>query len=244
MSYLSRALFDVAYYNTMLATRCMQIIATDGPQNSLQNQVSALLGDSADFHSGSLSAVVVACNFWMDHLEVAQNIDMNTIHGLVKSQLGVPALLAAVIKGHGNVCRMLLASHASYHAGADYVRAAESPKYLLSPLLYEAAKRGYADVCEALLEEGGADVNCRVHLSDGENSTTALHVACWYSNVDVIKILLKYRADCHAKDSGGNIPSYYATGEAFHVVYEYMKTLKDTEEESEMVRIYLDRHVS
>src|SRR5206468_12230693 len=61
--------------------------------------------------------------------------------------------------------------------------------------LWEAAKRGDVKTVEALLAKG-VDVNAK-----SAYGATALHFACDKGQVEVVKLLLKHKADGNAKDT-------------------------------------------
>lgn len=67
-------------------------------------------------------------------------------------------------------------------------------------LLYIAARNGYNDICQFLLEEG-MDPN-EIQASE----STPLHGAAFYNQNDTIKLLLEYGAKTNIKNFEGNLP--------------------------------------
>lgn len=66
-------------------------------------------------------------------------------------------------------------------------------------LLYIAAKNGFYEICEFLLEEG-MDPN-----ETQSTNSTPLHGAAFYNHFSVVKLLLEYGAKTNLENSGGNI---------------------------------------
>ncbi len=75
------------------------------------------------------------------------------------------------------------------------------------PMLIEISMRGYTDTVKALLE-GGAATNVR-----NDRGWTPLHMAVFFSHIDVTQVLLERRADVSARTEFGMTPLHYATQE-------------------------------
>ncbi|KAJ3280086.1 palmitoyltransferase akr1, partial [Borealophlyctis nickersoniae] len=136
-----------------------------------------------------------------------------------KDDMGRTALVCAVTAGSEEVCRMLFKGGASLSAAEGYYP---------SPLLYEAAKRGYHGVCASLLEDGGANVNCRgtglgSDRKGGEVHKTPLHIACDLNHLEVASVLLSHGADVSLQDADGLLPEGYATGQCTCLIQRHKK---------------------
>jgi len=73
-----------------------------------------------------------------------------------------------------------------------------------SPLM-EAAEKGHSKVCNYLISEKKANLEAR---NDYQN--TALTLAAWKNNTEVINLLLQHNADVRAKGKGGYHAAYIA----------------------------------
>lgn len=72
--------------------------------------------------------------------------------------------------------------------------------YLGRSLLYIAARNGYVDICQFLLEEG-MDPN-----EIQSSGSTPLHGASFYNQYDTVKLLLEYGSKTDIKNFNGNSP--------------------------------------
>nr|XP_061826937.1 ankyrin repeat domain-containing protein 50 [Nerophis lumbriciformis]XP_061826939.1 ankyrin repeat domain-containing protein 50 [Nerophis lumbriciformis] len=104
---------------------------------------------------------------------------------------GHSALSAALLEGHAEVAELLM------RRGADTdVRDAEG-----RPLLYLLVLEDRLDMATVLIEKGGVPMESR----DSEGRT-AVHVASWQGNVDMVVLLLKHGANPNAQDTEGRPP--------------------------------------
>ncbi|KAJ1555926.1 hypothetical protein HK405_010446, partial [Cladochytrium tenue] len=58
--------------------------------------------------------------------------------------------------------------------------------------------RKHSDICEMLLSNGSADVNCRGSVQ--ELRRTPLHIAAWNRDAEVAEVLIKHEANLTIKD--------------------------------------------
>ncbi|TPX35283.1 hypothetical protein SmJEL517_g02292 [Synchytrium microbalum] len=163
------------------------------------------------------SHIRYACQNWFDHLEKAGTIDEPIITELRAfcEWYGSAALVQQVQRGSDKIVKLLL----RYGRGPELLRRTDDAetRYLPSPLLYEAAKAGHDQVCEALLQYGGADVNCRGfsygdNLQEGERHRPALIIASMNKHTKVVKVLLdggadKTLGDAHDDDVKSFVPT-------------------------------------
>ena len=77
--------------------------------------------------------------------------------------------------------------------------------YFVSPLV--AALAGKHFPTAEILRDKGAHPNVR-----GFNSTTPLHSAAYYGDLQIIQVLLEYKADVEAQDIYGNTPLLFLSG--------------------------------
>ena len=85
-----------------------------------------------------------------------------------------------------------------------------------STLLHYAARRGWSDVCRTLVEQ----YQCRVDETDDAGSN-ALHTACVFGEVAVVKYLLTLRsvlANIAARDRHGRTPLERVTANKYEVL--------------------------
>ena len=68
-------------------------------------------------------------------------------------------------------------------------------------LLYIAARNGFNDICEFLMEEGIIDPN-----ETQKTKSTPLHGAAYYGQISTVDLLLNYGAKTKVKNAGGNTP--------------------------------------
>jgi ankyrin repeat protein len=103
---------------------------------------------------------------------------------------GRPVLLWAIQEGHLNVVKVLVAAGASLKRRDDHG---------FTPL-YQAAGEGNVQIVKFLLKSG-VDVNHRTQHG------TALHVACAYRHLKIVKVLLDHGADPSVCDNEGHTPA-------------------------------------
>uniref|UniRef100_A0A1A8VCX1 Uncharacterized protein n=1 Tax=Nothobranchius furzeri TaxID=105023 RepID=A0A1A8VCX1_NOTFU len=104
---------------------------------------------------------------------------------------GHSALSAAFLEGHADVAELLM------KRGADTdVRDAEG-----RPLLYLLVLNNCLDMAALLIEKGGVPLESR----DSEGRT-ALHVASWQGNVEIVGLLLNHGANPNTQDAEGRPP--------------------------------------
>jgi ankyrin repeat protein len=108
------------------------------------------------------------------------------------SPLGASALEEACFRGQLEAASLLLAH------GADAAAAGDGGE---TPLMFASAN-GYADVVALLLAHGCGDIDRR----DVLNGWTALHDACLYGYVRVVRALLGAGGDAHVVDHNGETP--------------------------------------
>jgi ankyrin repeat protein len=107
----------------------------------------------------------------------------------------VSPLAAALGAGHFKIAQLL------FQRGADVdVRGC----YNRTPLLGVSC-RGHLQIAQWLLGR-----NANTNLRDETNGWTPLHSAAFYGHVDVVRLLLQYKADSNSQDSGDQIPLHKA----------------------------------
>lgn len=115
------------------------------------------------------------------------------------------ALHYAAFFGHAETCSILI----KYDAPVDCVENLDKQ----TPLIF-AAKNGHVDCVRVLIEEG----NSNPEKCD-KFSRTALHYACMFGQIEVVKYLLTLGVNANASDSSSNTPAHFAAG------FGYLKIL-------------------
>ena len=83
--------------------------------------------------------------------------------------------------------------------------------YYLTPFIAALAARHLQTA--KFLYQNGADPDIR-----GRHGMTPLYSAAYYGDVEMVRILLKYKADVHARNARGETPSIFALGSFNHGV--------------------------
>ena len=130
----------------------------------------------------------------------ARNKHDNVVHALLsdsqclvdaKGQDGYTALHHSCIYGHVDIVRTLVNHKANVNARTDR---GDSPLTL-------AAMNKHDNVVHALL----SDSQCLVDAK-GQDGYTALHHSCIYGHVDVVRTLVKHKANVNARTDRGDTP--------------------------------------
>ena len=124
----------------------------------------------------------------------------NVVHALLsdsqclvdaKGQGGYTALQYSCRYGHVDIVRTLVKHKANVNARTD---SDDTPLTL-------AAENGHDNVVHAFL----SDFQCLVDVK-GQDGYTALHYSCRYGHVDIVRTLLKYKANVNARTENGDTP--------------------------------------
>ncbi|KAM6910437.1 B-cell lymphoma 3 protein homolog [Xenentodon cancila] len=159
------------------------------------NIVEALLSAGADpaaLDRHGQTAFHLCCEY--DHsecLSVILSLCSSSTCLEIRNFEGLSPLHLAVMQGHKDLSKMLLA------AGADIN--AMDIKSGLSPLMH-AVESNNADMVRFLIENA-CDVN-----SQSYSGNTALHIACGRGQVDIVRLLLKSGADSSLKNYHNDTP--------------------------------------
>ncbi|KAI9893551.1 MAG: hypothetical protein M1814_006347 [Vezdaea aestivalis] len=115
-------------------------------------------------------------------------------------------LIAASIKNHKEIVKLLLENGADIHAKGNYGETA----------LHEAASRGHEAIIKLLLENG-ADIHAKSDYGE-----TALHKATSRGHEAIIKLLLENGADIHAKSDYGETALHKATSRGHEAIIKLL----------------------
>jgi ankyrin repeat protein len=128
------------------------------------------------------------------------------------NRVGQTALCRAVYFGHEDIAKLLV----SRGAGINKV----GPHYLFTPL-HAAAKSGQSTIGQWLIENGA-----RVDAQEGISGYTPLMIATSYGRQDMVKVLIKARANPHIKGFDGaalpDLINYAGRPEIARLLEEYM----------------------
>lgn len=121
------------------------------------------------------------------------------------------ALHYAAYFGHAETCRVLIQNNCPVDTMENLDKQ--------TPLLY-ATKNGYLDCVRVLIEEGHANPE-----KCDKFARNALHLACIYGHLDIVRYLLSIGVDADAPDSSQNYPTHYAAAYGYidilHLLIEY-----------------------
>ena len=130
-------------------------------------------------------------------MEAARHGHDNIVHALlsnsgcqvnIKGQDGYTALHYSCRYGHIDIMRTLVKHKADVNAITDSGDTS----------LMLAARHGHDNIVHALLSNSGCQVNIK-----GQDGYTALHYSCRYGHIDIMRTLVKHKADVNAiTDSG------------------------------------------
>ena len=197
------------------------------------NVVHALLCDSqcrvnAKGQDG-YTALHYSCIY--GNVDIARTLVKHNANVNARTDSGDTPLTLAAMNRHDNVV----------HALSDYdceVLAKDKDAY--TALLHSSCERGYVGIVMALLTDHKADVNYRIHSGDtliilaaickqepivhallsdsgclvdakNQDGYTALHYSCKYGHIDIVKTLVKHKANVNARTDSGNTPLTLAT---------------------------------
>ncbi|TPX38086.1 hypothetical protein SmJEL517_g00124 [Synchytrium microbalum] len=200
-----------------LAASCITILNKELVFTSVTSpyyKVATMLG-KISMPNGHLDYV---CRYWMDHLG-SVSVDSAILDEFRKVH-GVEALLAAIDVGNGGICTQLL-NTVNPEIGVQLFNQAETGRHLPNPLLFEAAKRGFASVCDALLRYGRAKVNAKGSM--GKYKWTPLHVACYFNQQEVVEVLVKHNADWKILDEDRKQPLGWASGKTWNILNDWIQ---------------------
>jgi ankyrin repeat protein len=128
------------------------------------------------------------------------------------NRVGQTALCRAAYFGHESIAKLLV----SHRAGINKA----GPHYRMTPL-HAAAKSGQSAIGKWLIENGA-----RVDAQEGISGYTPLMIATSYGRQDMVKVLIKARANPHIKGFDGaalpDLINYAGQPEIARLLEEYM----------------------
>ena len=133
-------------------------------------------------------------------IQMIQFLLRNKININHQSVSGETALYIAARCGYAEIVDVLM------KAGAN-PRLLKREKQFQNAALHAAVSGGHLGAVKAMLDNG-ADVNIRT--KGGFGLQTPLHVAVYNRNVEMVKLILKYKPDLRARDDVGATPLAYA----------------------------------
>ncbi|TPX32722.1 hypothetical protein SmJEL517_g04191 [Synchytrium microbalum] len=202
---------DLDKAESLMAKQCMTAFPTSLEFEIVQSQIERLKGSALQL---TPSYVRYAYKYWADHLNAVKDMkdDLKQALADTVANFGRPMLIVAVVKGLPNAVKYIL----QVGGRGRLLKQAEAVGYFLSPMLFEATVAVMPQVCEALLEYGEADIDCR---SNDYLRTTPLYICGFQQDsLDLLKVFLRYGADMDAKATTGTKAEQVATGAALQVL--------------------------
>ncbi len=125
-------------------------------------------------------------------------------------------LIMAASRGHVDCCRLLLDKGADPNAYGMFGGTRHTA-------LQSAARSGHGEVVKMLLDRG-------IGPNEKQGSTSALHRACRWNHIDIVKVLVAAGADITStKEWSGNTPLQFAVKYENNYIAAYLKPMVTTE---------------
>ncbi|TPX35066.1 hypothetical protein SmJEL517_g02378 [Synchytrium microbalum] len=190
-----------------LAKKCLDALPLSLKVESIQVQIERLRGITPSSNP-ALSRYVL--NHWCDHLNSVEQLDseLTTILTRTLQHYGRAMLIVAVLKNFPVALKYIL----KLGGGSYLLKATEKLNCFQTPILFEAATSDHADICETLLEYGGADVDA---VNNELERVTALYI-CSFSHTKraVVEVLLRHGANIDFRNPVGFTVDTFAAGSA------------------------------
>ena len=106
----------------------------------------------------------------------------------VKDKQGTSPILWCVMNGHTQLLSKII-----FIGGGDYNQKNNDGE----SLLHIATRNGFKTIAFALIEADGIDLN----VTTTSYNCTALHLACYYNQIDIATKLIEFGADMTIKDT-------------------------------------------
>ncbi|TPX30003.1 hypothetical protein SmJEL517_g06298 [Synchytrium microbalum] len=177
-----------------LSRMCLLALPSSLSHDSVQKQIERLRGIAP---LGSPTHITYACSHWADHLDSVEELDEELNQTLLQALqiYGRGMLIVTVLKNRPCALTHIL----KVGGGSTLLKAAEDVKFFQSHILEEAVTSNHADICEALLKYGGADVDCPIYggtmTSEDSKGFTPLRICILSTLIESLKVILRHGAD-------------------------------------------------
>ncbi|TPX35060.1 hypothetical protein SmJEL517_g02374 [Synchytrium microbalum] len=188
-----------------LAKVCLLALPANLRLESIQGQIELLRGIVPSGTSGHLS---YSFAHWGDHLDSLLELDVELTDILTQTlqHYDRAMLIVAVLKNLPLALKHIL----QVGGGATLLKSAEEIHFFKSAILFEAAASDNPEICDVLLEYGGADVDCL-----NQTRQTPLYVCSFaHTRPDVVRVLLRHGANTYFMTPTGMPIDAVATGSA------------------------------
>ncbi|TPX35061.1 hypothetical protein SmJEL517_g02373 [Synchytrium microbalum] len=188
-----------------LAKMCCLSLPVNLKLENIQVHIERLRGTAPSSTPGYVSYAFV---HWGDHLNSIEQLDpeLREILGQTLQHFGRAMLIVAVLKNLPVALKHIL----KVGGGPTLLKSAEDVHFFKSAILFEAAASDNPEICDVLLEYGGADVECL-----NETRQTPLYVCSFaHTRPDVVKVLLRHGANTDFRNPTGMTIDTVATGSA------------------------------
>lgn len=224
-----------AVFATMAEKSLLELVTTSKKECSLR-VARLLLENGADVNTRTgidhseplINLLIVQRRIDMIKLLIEKGADLNIKYRGCGGSLGVLFLMyhmyaAYVQEPFVNFVNLLLDNGADINSSTvlrSFNKDDNMPRHIFTPLMQVVKFSKPEIILIQLLIDRGADVNLKTN-------TTALHVAAFSNNIEIINLLLKYGANPNITDDEGKYPCDLATDERVKALLSPTKSVTE-----------------